>query len=111
MILRASVTCSALDAAIRPGAAHSESSRPTRMLPPIAAAIAAIGNWFRPAPSTDQTILSPNSRAAGRFVSGAARPRDARGCPLANRIPSARTAALHHALLEEVIQVVKVGGV
>src|SRR5580698_4078736 len=44
MILRTSSTCSALEAAIRPGAAHSESSRPTRTLPPMAAAIAAIGN-------------------------------------------------------------------
>ena len=40
---------------MRPGAAHSESSRPTRTLPPIATDIAAIGNWLRPAPSTDQT--------------------------------------------------------
>jgi len=44
MILRASVTCSAFEAAIRPGAAHSESSSPTRILPPMAAAIAAIGS-------------------------------------------------------------------
>ena len=55
MIWRARCTCSALDVASRPGPAQSESSRPTRMLPPIAADIAATGSWCRPAPSTDQT--------------------------------------------------------
>ena len=37
-----------------PGPAQSESSSPTRTLPPMAAAMAAIGIWLRPAPSTDQ---------------------------------------------------------
>jgi hypothetical protein len=36
------------------GADPQLSSRPTRTLPPIAADIAAIGIWLRPAPSTDQ---------------------------------------------------------
>ena len=54
MIARACFTCAAFDSASRPGPIHSESSRPTRTLPPIDAAIAAIGIWLRPAPSTDQ---------------------------------------------------------
>ena len=37
-----------------PGPIHSESSSPTRTLPPIDAAIAAICIWLRPAPSTLQ---------------------------------------------------------
>ncbi len=44
----------AFDSASLPGPIHSESSSPTRTLPPIAAAIAAICIWLRPAPSTDQ---------------------------------------------------------
>ena len=54
MIWRALVTCAAFDSASLPGPIQSESSRPTRTLPPIAAAIAAICIWLRPAPSTDQ---------------------------------------------------------
>src|SRR6266536_3169899 len=42
------------DLASLPGPIHSESSSPTRTLPPMAAAMAAIGIWLRPAPSTDQ---------------------------------------------------------
>jgi hypothetical protein len=54
MIWRALVTCAAFDSASLPAPIQSESSRPTRTLPPIAAAMAAIGIWLRPAPSTDQ---------------------------------------------------------
>src|SRR5882724_515031 len=51
---RARVTCSALDLASWPGPIHSESSRPTRTLPPMATDMTAIGSWLRPAPRTDQ---------------------------------------------------------
>src|SRR5579859_7666611 len=54
MIWRAFVTCAALLSASLPAPIQRLSSRPTRTLPPIAAAIAAIGSWLRPAPSTDQ---------------------------------------------------------
>ena len=54
VIWRALLTCSALDLASWPGPSHSESSSPTRTLPPMASDIAAIDIWLRPAPSTLQ---------------------------------------------------------
>ena len=92
MICRAARTCSALLVASLPGPIHSESSSPTRTLPPIAAACAAIGIWLRPAPSTDQWYCLPNSRSAVRFMCSdvlGMRRRCRREC----RTPSARTAA------------------
>src|SRR5690349_265941 len=68
MILRASATCSALDLASLPLPAHRLSSRPTRILPPSAAAWAAMRNCAAPAPSTDQRKLSPKRRSAARFI-------------------------------------------
>src|SRR6516225_3799376 len=68
MIWRAARTCSALLLASLPGPDQSESSSPTRTLPPIAAAIAAIGSWLRPAPSTDHLYRAPKRRSAVRFI-------------------------------------------
>ena len=55
MMLRMRVTWSALDSANLPGPSHSESSKPTRTLPPMAADCVAMGIWLRPAPRTDHT--------------------------------------------------------
>ena len=54
MIWRAFLTCWALLSVSLPGPIQIESSMPTRTLPPMAAACAAIGIWLRPAPSTLQ---------------------------------------------------------
>ena len=54
MTVRIRFTWSAFDFARLPGPSQSESSRPTRTLPPIAADTVAIGICERPAPSTDQ---------------------------------------------------------
>src|SRR4029079_11927385 len=85
MIWRALVTCCAFDSASLPGPIQSESSRPTRTLPPIAAACAAIGIWLRPAPSTDQRyVVAPRSRSAVRFMCSTSS-----GCaPIPPRMPN-----------------------
>ena len=60
-----SPTCSALDSASWPRPSHRLSSSPTRTLPPIAADIAAIGIWLRPAPSTRPVVVVAEQAIGG----------------------------------------------
>src|SRR6185437_358663 len=53
-IMRMRLTWSALLLASWPRPSHSESSSPTRTLPPMIAPIVTSGSWFRPAARIDQ---------------------------------------------------------
>ena len=84
MIWRTARTCAAFDSASLPAPIHRLSSRPTRTLPPIAADIAAIGSWLRPAPRTLQRYWSPKRRSAVRFMCATSS-----GCgPMPPRMPN-----------------------